>query len=157
MGVNNKTFVLGWRKFPTHWLLQLCFPLLKIQQQEKRKITSWRQRRSWGYFNFLIDWRKSPACWPAGDKNQCGSMVLSLLFYSLCPLYNYFKYAFFEISPPLKLKNQFCIYFNEIGWVVLLLTSVIYAVLCRYPKQVPCSTRVSASNVGKHVLEYVCL
>ncbi len=64
------TWFLGHGKFPAHLLLQLCFPLLKIQQQEKRKIIRWRQRRSWGSFNFLIDWRKSPACWPAGDKNQ---------------------------------------------------------------------------------------
>ena len=64
------TWFLGQGKFPAHRLLLLCFLLLKIQQQEKRKIMEWRQRRSWGSFNFLIDWRKSPACWPAGDKNQ---------------------------------------------------------------------------------------
>ena len=64
------TWFLGQGKFPAHQLLLLCFPLLKIQQQEIRKIMEWRQRRSWGSFNFLIDWRKSPACWPAGDKNQ---------------------------------------------------------------------------------------
>ena len=88
MGVKNKTWFLGWRKFPTHRLLLLSFPLLKIQQQEKRKIMEWRQRRSWGSFNFLIDWRKSPACWPAGDKNKGDLWCYHCFFNLFCPLYN---------------------------------------------------------------------
>jgi hypothetical protein len=49
----------------------------------------------------LIDWRKSPACWPAGDKNQrnpwCYHSIYSQPF---IPSNNKFKLVFNE-KPPL--------------------------------------------------------
>ncbi len=160
MGVKNKTCFLGLRKFPTHRLLLLSFPLLKIQQQEKRKITQWRQRRSWEHVDQQVT-----------RINGIYGFITVFVLNSLFPSNNKFKFVFSEKPPllnitlsPVKLSNLW-LYLARTNfaytllkcWVVLLLTSVIYAVLFWYPEQVHCSTRVwRAMLVNMYLNMYAC-
>ncbi len=70
----------------------------------------WRQRRSWGSFNFLIGWRKSQDCWPAGDKNQRDCLCYHCLILNSFSILN-------EISPLVNIKglvagcHSFCLFF----------------------------------------------
>ena len=141
MGVKNKTCFLGWRKFPTHRLLLLSFPLLKIQWQEKRKTIDWSKEEGPEIIQLLDRLEEVTSRLTSRWQESKGSFVLSQYLFSTLytPQIISLKFVFNE-KPPLlnitlsqvNLSNLWdCLARTNFEhnwkncWVVLLLTSVI--------------------------------